>query len=350
MNLFVPSSRKLLSAVVGSLLSVQAAFAAIVPAPVSGDIFLAFRASGGTGGSQSYIVNLGTDANFRNATTSFTVTGLGNIGADLTEIYGPGWSSRGDLFWGIFAARVSTSSIIYGSRERNPVTSVSPAWSLIDTTSRNTTAGQISSVIDSIGGYRGREATANSPVAAVQPNTGEASSYNKQVASAGTKDFGSLSEWSSIEGDFGSGPAGTALDLYRIAGASGVTRVGHFTISAEGVVQFNIPTVTPPVDVDTDGDGFLDSQEALAGTNPNDASDFFRIQSLQRSAGGTGVAFKTIPGSSYQIYYSENLAAGSWVRIATVTGGASPTLHQYLDDNLDRRARAKGFYKVSVGN
>ncbi len=146
--------------------------------------------------------------------------------------------------------------------------------------------------------------------------------------------------------NFGGGISGTALDLYRIAG-SGVTRVGSFTISGTGIVQFTAPT-TPPVNVDSDGDGFLDSQEILAGTHPNNATDFFHVRSLTGVPGGAGLAFNTIPARIYQILYSESLSTGSWEPIQTVTGGASPALFQYTDTDPVRKARAKGFYKVSV--
>lgn len=353
MNLHVPASRKLLYAVFGSIFSLHSAYADIVPAPAPGEIYLAFRATGGIdglpGASQSYIVKLGRDnEDFRNAPASYTLTNIGNIGADLTQVYGPNWSSRADLSWGIFGVRSGTTSIIYGSRERNPVTTNSSPWPVLDSTARDTTASQITSVLESLGGYRGRTATANSAVATFQPNTGEASSYNKQVATPGTNDFGSLSEWSSIEGNFGAGAAGTALDLYRIASSTGVTRVGSFTISSGGVVRFTLPVTTPPVSVDTDGDGFLDSQEVVAGTDPNNAADFFRVQSVQWSTDGVGVSFKTIPSRTYQIYYSPDLTAGSWELIHTQAGGASAALFQYSDTDTVRKARAKGFYKVLV--
>jgi Bacterial TSP3 repeat len=349
MNRHSSTFRKALSVFAGPLFILHTATAATVPAPVSGDLYLAFRAAGGDGGSESYIVKLGQDTPFRNAAagSTFAVSGLGNIAADLTAVYGADWSTRADLFWGVFGVRPSASSIIYGSKERNPVTSVSVSWPLLDTTSRNTTASQITSVLESIGGYKGREATENSTVATFQPNSADASSYHKQVATPGTNDFGSLSEWTTIEGDFGSGVSGTALDLYRIAG-SGVTRVGSFTISGAGVVQFTAPSATPPVDVDSDGDGYFDSQETLAGTNPNNSSDFFRVQSITRPLGETGVAFNTIPARTYRIFYSESLAAGSWELIETIAGGASPALHQYTDNDPVRSSRAKGFYKVSV--
>lgn len=338
-----------LVAVSGLLLSALNVSAAVVPAPVTGDLYVAFRATGGTGGSDSYIVKLGQDTPFRSAAagTTITVSGLGNIATDLVSKYGANWHSRPDVFWGIFGVRPSANSIIYSSRERDPVGTVSPSWSLLDQTARNTTSSQITSVLESIGGYKGREATANSPVATFQPNSSSASSYAYQVGTPGTNDFGSLSEWTSIEGDFGGGASGTALDLYRTAN-SGVSRVGHFTISNAGVIQFTAASAAPPVDVDTDGDGVLDSHEVLAGTDPNNASDFFKVQSVVHSSAGATVSFRTISSRTYKIYYSQDLSANSWVLIDTVSGGSSATIHQYLDAEAERKARPKGFYKVAV--
>ncbi|MEI7912585.1 MAG: thrombospondin type 3 repeat-containing protein [Verrucomicrobiota bacterium] len=334
-----------LAALAGVALSAVMAAATSVPIPASGDLFLAIRASGDPGGGESYIVKLGQDTTFSGSAlgSSFTVTGLGDIGSDLSAKYGATWSSRGDLFWGIFGVRPAVSSVIYGSRKRSPVSTIASAWPALDATGRNTTASQITSVLQGVYGYQGRDATANSSVAVFQPNATGASSYNYQVATAGTTDFGSTSSWSSIEGDFGNGPQGTALDVFKIAG-SGVTRLGSFTISSSGAVRFTAPPAAAPVD--SDGDGVSDANEALAGTNPNDPSDFFHVQSLTKSPTGASVSFKTIPLRSYLVYYSRDLA--SWELIATIAGGASPATIQYVDTDPLRLARPTGFYKVAV--
>lgn len=219
---------------------------ATLTTPAPGTLFLGFRAAGGQGASTSYLVSIGSDLTYRNATpnTSFTVSGLGDIGADLVAAYGSNWHSREDLFWGVFGVRNTVSSTVYGSRAQSPVGTLSAPWPSLDATARNGTASAITSVLEGTGGYTGSESTANSPVATLQPNSAQASSYNKQVATQGTTDFGSLSQWGDIEDSFDSGASGTALDLYRIA-STGVTRTGTFTIDTAGTLTFAAPVPEP---------------------------------------------------------------------------------------------------------
>ena len=213
--------------------------AATVANPSANDIFLGFRASGGTGASTSYLVNLGQYSQFSGATPGSTISlsGIGDIGADLAATFGANWSTRQDLFWGVFGVGSSASATVYASREEPAPGAASAPWPLLNSTTRSSTYSQINSVINSIGGYRGSESTTNSTVAALQTNSGQASSYNYQVATAGTTDFGPVSQWSSIEGDFGSGVAGTRLDLFRI-NSSTVSTPGSFSISSSGGLSF----------------------------------------------------------------------------------------------------------------
>lgn len=224
----------------------SSSFAATVTAPAVGDLFVAFRASGGQGASTSYIVNIGNDLTYRNAAagSSIDISVPGNISADLVATYGVNWSSRTDLFWGVFGARQSVSSSVYASKERDTPGSATSAWPALTQTARNATATSVIDVISGINGFTGSESTANSSVAVLQPNASSASSYNFQVSTAGTTDFGSLSQWSSIEGDFGSGASGSVLDIYRIAGSDS-TLVGSFSINSSGTLHFTAPVPEP---------------------------------------------------------------------------------------------------------
>jgi hypothetical protein len=322
--------------------------AAIVPAPAAGDIFVGFRASSGQGAETSYLVKLGPDTTFRNAAqgTSFTVSGIGNVGADLTAAYGEAWHLRNDLQWGIFGVRPGVNSTVYGSRVRSVQNTISPAWPALTSTSRNGTAGAITSVMEEVGGYKGRDATPNSTVAALQPNFGGAASYHFQVATPGTSDLSSLSQWTSIEGSFANGPANAVLDLFRIGSA--VSHVGSFAIDTTGSIRFT--AVPVPATADSDGDGFTDAEEALAGTNPNHGGDFLRTV-LSPAVNGLRVQTSvTAANRTYLVEYSETLAAGPWITIQTHLSGAGSAPVDFVDSDPTRQARAKGFYRVRVSS
>lgn len=84
-----------------SLLAVSAASAATYAA---GDLLLGFRATGGTGATTDYIINLGSSTTFRGAAAG---TSLGTYGTDLVATYGSNWASRSDLYWGVITMRQS---------------------------------------------------------------------------------------------------------------------------------------------------------------------------------------------------------------------------------------------------
>ncbi|BCU79485.1 hypothetical protein [Luteolibacter sp. LG18] len=245
MKLQSKTLRAILFAIAGVALgAVTARGSVVVAAPASGDIFVAFRATDGQGSSTSYIVNVGQYSQFRDATPGSTITlNVGNVGADLVATYGEDWNTRGDVSWGIFGVSPGASPTLYASKEQATVGVQSDPWIGLSAANRTSTANQITPVLQGIGGYQGSTSTDNSNFGVLQTNSSSASSYFKQVGTAGTSDFGTLSGWNSIEGNFGDGTAGTALDLYRI-GSTGVTTPGYFTISDTGVLSFT-STVTP---------------------------------------------------------------------------------------------------------
>lgn len=343
-------SGKALAVMAVFALSSMVASAAPVPSWVNGDIFLGIRASGSPDPDYSYLVKLGNDS------TSFNSSGvlaLGNLNADLADPnkYGANWSSRADLYWGIFGVRNPVGDpVLYVSRQRSSPSSPASPWSTLSSSRRRSTASVLNTVIQSTSGvpsgYGGLQATPNSPVAAFQTTTGSElspqASYKYQVTT-GANDFGSTSGWSNIEGNFGAGAAATVLDVFRISDPdtdTGVTLFGTFTITSAGVITFTKATASP---VDKDGDGFFDFEEELAGTSDNDSSDYFRVGSVSKGTSGNAtLTFNAIPSRLYKVYYREDLGIGSWELIDTVTSGP------YTDTNAVRNARSKGFYKVAV--
>ncbi len=91
-------------ALAGLGLTVKPASAAAVSYS-NDDLFLGFYASGGTGSSFDYLVNIGQASIYRDATGAFALN-IGDIGADLSATYGSDWNTRSDLYWAFLAAPI----------------------------------------------------------------------------------------------------------------------------------------------------------------------------------------------------------------------------------------------------
>jgi hypothetical protein len=103
-NLFLP--------VAGLALAATAATAATWP-PVPGDLILGVRATGGTGATTNVFYNLGAAHALR--TNPSPAGPLVNLDAELTAAFGAGWSSRTDLYFGVFANRSNATPTGIGS-------------------------------------------------------------------------------------------------------------------------------------------------------------------------------------------------------------------------------------------
>lgn len=332
-----------------------------VPDPVAHDIFLGYRISGSP---DAYLVRLGNyDTYFKNLSegTTVTLTGVGGVGADLVSKYGSDWHSNPDAHWGIFGSSLAAQApLLYASRERTAPASPSEPWPILATDKRNIVGGYLSAVIQGNEGYRSRTHTLNSTVATFQPPAVNLSAFeaNYIFQTSPAVDFGAESLWN-IEGDFAAGAGESVLDLYRVGGTS-VLRVGFFSISSTGTITFTRQTTVAPADVDTDGDGILDSLEVLAGTSPTNSSDFFRVQSTTVAGGNASLTLKPAANRTYKLFYSETLLSGSWTEITAaapsppatiaryVTNGSPATTFSFNDADPVRRAKAKGFYRIEV--
>jgi hypothetical protein len=246
-------------------LAVAGITAAALPANaatfVAGDLLLGFRATGGTGSTSNLIVNLGqADTIYRDATSS--IASIINIGTELTNTYGAGWDTRSDLFWGVVGVRTAstlgvsvdgdpgrTNYLSAAQTSYNPGTQTSTPWTIGTETARGDTANDIQ-------GLRTAYAAATGTTSAVL-NSASAGSWS--INNTGSDSF---RVGGSIEGSFGSGASGTALDLYRILNSSGGavgtntyanptgpvglgTYEGTFKISSAGVVSFDSPAAVP---------------------------------------------------------------------------------------------------------
>jgi hypothetical protein len=237
-----------------------ASSALVIPANAAvtftqGDLILAVRSA--TEG-KTYMVNLGAGTTYRDATADNTsvVTVLTDLNANFS-----GWQNRSDVTWSIFGVRASSTlagvvngdpgQTIYLSRAQSPLGTQETAWGV---------AGQLVSASN--------HTNAAVNMSGVQANefnnavigTESAAVNGKVIADANTVYDTLGNTWGAFtasngtvagsQGNFGSGTAGTALDLFRSLGTTtganpgGTARVGSyegtFHINDLGVVGYSV--------------------------------------------------------------------------------------------------------------
>ena len=65
-------------------------------------------------------------------------------------------------------------------------------------------------------------------------------------------------------------------------------------------------------EADPDGDGFLNRQEFLAGTDPRDSASALRFSTAGNGGDGFSISFETVSNKRYGVYCTENLLTGPW--------------------------------------
>jgi hypothetical protein len=187
----------------------------------AGNIFLGFRASGGTGSGNSYLINLG---NFADLTT--TPGQILSLGTSLSTVFGSDWYTRSQVTWGIFgmtsSTRVPVYSSTYDDRAAAPVLK---------------TSGQLATTYSS---YTGMGSTYNSAIA-----NGASDGSTTGVLGVGVVTGTGANTWAfniAKAADFDvynntlEAGVATDLDFYSTTGASS-TKLSQYTISSSGNVS-----------------------------------------------------------------------------------------------------------------
>ncbi|BCU78091.1 glycoside hydrolase family 30 protein [Luteolibacter sp. LG18] len=95
--------------------------------------------------------------------------------------------------------------------------------------------------------------------------------------------------------------------------------------------------------MDADGDGMVNLQEFISGTDPTNADSVLRVSRVQSGQPGMQVTFTSVSGKTYDVEYTDDLNAGVWsvLRIHLVgTGGPI----QIVDPNAATVSRR--FYRI----
>src|SRR4029077_5101922 len=100
---------------------------------------------------------------------------------------------------------------------------------------------------------------------------------------------------------------------------------------------------SPSSTLDSDGDGYTDLQEYLAGTDAHDPTSYLHISSVISDQVGRHITFAAVPGKTYRLERSNLLPATQWDPVADslVATGSTMTV---IDSSPALPSRC--FYRV----
>ncbi|MDB6133214.1 MAG: hypothetical protein JWM59_1457 [Verrucomicrobiales bacterium] len=138
-----------------------------------------------------------------------------------------------------------------------------------------------------------------------------------------------------------------------VSGVQGVRVIGNGGGSVSngflGVWEMTAAGTAVPPEVDTDGDGQTDAEEAIAGTNPADPNSVLALLGAVQNGTSVNLVWSSVPGKVYQIQTTSDLVAGPWAdNGGTVPAAAAPAASTSGSVALTAPLSAKLFFRVKV--
>lgn len=185
----------------------------------AGELFVGFRATGGSGATTNVVLDLGSAASFAALATGSTVS-LGNIGSDLVAAFGASWYDRTDVLWSSVSGNSSTditTNTLYGGRSGTGLFPLNTTgYSRQANTAQGSVVTGILSAAAGAGGFT-TSTTGSLSNVAIEDTT---SNVNSWTARAGAAFSSSALSAGGFEQAFGTGTVASgaegALDVYRL--------------------------------------------------------------------------------------------------------------------------------------
>ena len=363
------------------MLVLPAAAQTITVAP--GNLLMGFYevSAEGTGvGSNTYVLNLGPGATWRENTA--TTVSVGNIKADLDAAFSPGWASNPLLRVGIVGVVGPTDPLTSGDPARTVYFSQGAASFASGATTpvvlSSSQMGTASTQIKTFSVEMNGKPSAANP-AGTMVATSSNNNYAAFLPPLSTTSFGISPSPNTPFGPGTIGSAGSyqveaALDVYRLifstTGAdltAGLTPgdavvrngqyIGTFTIDAAGNVRMDRPApvagsgydswatannltgVNRLPDSDPDADGLPNAVEFVVGGVPGNRNDAALAPSATTAGGFLEFVFRRTDDSAYLMPGAESDAdlQGTWTPAVNGVGGVTVLVdNNHYDSSTDR--------------
>jgi hypothetical protein len=213
----------------------------------NGDLLLGFYDSSV---SNDYVIDIGAASTFIGATGTIS---LGNIGADLTSVFGSGWATNSALTWAVAGTTGATGAGSIASKT-NFLSQQETTAGTFNTSFKNLSglAATVDSEINGVsglsgsGGYNGQTGNATNAAGLIQA-TSATNSWGTDLGGTSGTNAGFKST-KNIEGTFANGASGTVLDIDEVTSAGNTTSgtvLGSLTINGSGDLTFTSVTAAP---------------------------------------------------------------------------------------------------------
>ncbi|HEY2953348.1 MAG TPA: hypothetical protein VGK40_12235, partial [Verrucomicrobiae bacterium] len=99
------------------------------------------------------------------------------------------------------------------------------------------------------------------------------------------------------------------------------------------------PLLAGDADEDADHDGVSNRDEYLAGTDPQNAQSFLKIDARNAAAGFVTLGFEAVAGKSYSVLYRDAAGAGPWFGLKDISAPATTRRVEIIDATSGGGAR-----------